>query len=687
MYFYRTLLYTNMQKHNIIWSAAIASLTNSLYTGCFSTKCRSGILHAGLSCFFLLLALGVQAQNGHKLNASDAAIADEFGRAVAVSGNLAIVGAPRNDSMGVNAGAAFIYEYDAANDVWTEAAGLYPTDAGLYDEFGGAVSIDSNRAVVGSMSHAGTGAVYVFEKINDSTWAQTAKLLAADAAMGDKFGGKVALDGDRIMVAAKGDNSIYGYDQGAVYMFTFQADSGRWEQEAKIIPLAAGIVFEFGTAIDLSGTDAIVSATYDNTGGLANSSVYLFSLENGRWMQQGRLSSPSAQLGDLFGSAVAIEGNRAVVGAYLDDTDAQDAGSVFVFQRDSTGWQETARLGAQDASVKAFMGISVALSGNRIIAGASGVDIKDSTNTTSDVGAAYVFEYQDSTASWSQSSKWMAADANAFDQFGAAVAIDGTTLLAGAAGDDEKGSNSGAAYAIAQPSGLNIDLGDDQVVYIGFPPASCTTLEVTGAPEGSVFAWSTGDTTASIEVCPTATSTYSVTVIDPAGNTATDEVQVCVLDIRCNTTQSNPYVTICFESFITPGQFNTYCVPAIYVPTYLAYGASLGDCNADPCAPPEQAEEAANRRAAMTPDLLLDASPNPFAEQVSILFKVPQGGRAKLEIFDLAGKRLATLFEGNIEGGQIYEQSWNASQLVPGVYIYRLSTERITLTRKIVRSR
>ncbi len=650
---------------------------SSRLSSCFFKLWRS------MAFFYFLLAIGqLNAQTLDKLISSDGALSDEFGNNVAISGNIAVVGALRNDAVEVNSGAAYIFIYDADAEVWVEEAKLTASDAGLYDEFGTSVAIQGNQIAVGARNHGGTGAVYIFDKgENDSTWSQISKLTASDADTGDYFGGNIAMAANRMMIGAKGDNAIYGYDQGAAYIFVKDDSTQTWSEEAKLVPSASGIIFEFASALDLSETHAIISCSYDNTNGISNSSVYIFAVDSGNWTQQARLVGANSKLGDVFGSSVAIDGNHALVGAYLDDSEGQDAGAVFAFAFNDTSWSEVGRLSAEDSTAKTFFGKSVALSGSNAIIGASGADIVGVNKTLTDVGAAYLFKYVDSL--WSQSQKIQAEDATAFDQMGASVAIDSTMSIMGASGVDDNGSNSGAAYTYIESEGLQIDLGDDQVVYLGYDPTSCTSLEITNVPVGSTFLWSTGETSSSITVCPTETSVYSLTVTDSLGNVATDEVKVCVVDINCGGALSRtPKVSMCIESFIQPGTYISLCVPIYQVPTYLGIGASFGDCDLVPCLDLEQ-----GRRGRNTTEVIFNAAPNPFVDQVTILFQLGESTQATLDIYDLTGRKLARLHDGPIDGGRIYEKTWEAGHMIPGVYIYRLRTERQVFTRKMVLSR
>lgn len=127
-----------------------------------------------------------------KLTASDGGMGDNFGHSVSIAGNYAAIGAPRDDE---NSGSAYVFVYDG--DGWTEQAKLIASDRELGDKFGWRVAIDGNYAIVGAQLSTDensnfSGAAYVFKRDGD-TWTQQAKLTADGGIPGDRFGYSVAI--------------------------------------------------------------------------------------------------------------------------------------------------------------------------------------------------------------------------------------------------------------------------------------------------------------------------------------------------------------------------------------------------------------------------------------------------------------------------------------------------------------
>ena len=143
-----------------------------------------------------------------------------------------------------------------------------------------------------------------------------------------------------------------------------------------------------------------------------------------------------------FGASISMDGDRMLVGAYGDDpSGVSAAGSVYVFEHNGTAWVETDKIIASDAFTSDNFGISVALQGNRAVIGAH----NDDDNGFNSSGSAYVFEYDG--ANWNEVRKLLASDAAASDNFGRSVAIDGGWIFVGSEFDDDNALNSGSVYA------------------------------------------------------------------------------------------------------------------------------------------------------------------------------------------------------------------------------------------------
>lgn len=156
-----------------------------------------------------------------KLTAGDAAAGDWFGRSVSLCcGNLALVGAPRNDDAGTDSGSAYVFSRNGTD--WSQEQKLLPSDGAADDLFGESVTLYGDYAVVGAQQHddAGSeaGAAHLFRWDGDD-WIEQDKLVGDDTAAGDWFGYAVSMDSETLLVGAPYDDGPGGSDAGSGYIF------------------------------------------------------------------------------------------------------------------------------------------------------------------------------------------------------------------------------------------------------------------------------------------------------------------------------------------------------------------------------------------------------------------------------------------------------------------------------------
>jgi len=209
-----------------------------------------------------------------KIQASDLQGSDYFGQSVSIYGDTAIVGAYIEDAGGLNAGAAYIFT--RSGSTWTEQQKIQASDAQAGDNFGRSVSIHGDTAIVGASYEdtgaANAGAAYIFTR-SGSTWTEQQKIQASDAQAGDYFGQSVSIYGDT----------------------------------------------------------AIVGANYEDTGASDAGAAYIFTRSGSTWTEQQKIQASDAQASDSFGQSVSIHGDTAIVGAYIEDTGAANAGAAYIF--------------------------------------------------------------------------------------------------------------------------------------------------------------------------------------------------------------------------------------------------------------------------------------------------------------------------------------------------------------------
>lgn len=383
----------------------------------------------------ILFALPVRGQAGSlafqeaKLTASGGAVGGSFGRSVAVSGDTAIVGAAPDDSVAGESGSAYVYV--RVGTLWTQQVKLTASDAASGDDFGVAVAVSGDTAVVGAYEadHDGmvdAGSAYVFIRTG-TTWTQQAKLTASDGASGDRFGVAVAIDGDTATIGALFNDHDGFTDAGSAYVFVRSGTN--WTQQAQLTasdPSSAEIYF--GDAVAVSGDTVIVGAKSDPYIG----SAYVFIRTGTIWSQQAKLTAPDVLSGDIFGISVAASGDTVVVGS--NQIYNFGTGAAYVFARTGTTWAQQAKLTASDGKNGDQFGDSVSLSGGIAVVGADAADLPGQV----DAGSAYVFVR--TGEDWVQEAKLTASDSAAGDRCGLSAAIESDTVVLGAPYDDAKGS-------------------------------------------------------------------------------------------------------------------------------------------------------------------------------------------------------------------------------------------------------
>jgi len=329
-----------------------------------------------------------------KLTASDGAALDEFGFAVAISGNTIIVGAP---NAAKTAGAAYVFV--KPKNGWadmTETAEITGSDEGPGSGFGGSVAISGNTAVVSGVNDggAGTGIEYVFVK-PASGWKSTTETAQLSASNGGGIG-PVALSGDTVVGGAAGFNRW----KGAAYVFVKPKSGWQNMTETAILTASDGkIADDFGWSVALSGNTLLVGAIQGIKAGsdcnCGPGKVYVFVKPATGWVTgtkfAAKLTVAGTPAGFNLGYSVSVGADTAVVGSWPAHFGSKETeGLAYVFAKPKTGWKTTskpnAKLSPSDPVSYDNFGISVGISGNTIISGANGAMEGNSAN-----GAAYVF--------------------------------------------------------------------------------------------------------------------------------------------------------------------------------------------------------------------------------------------------------------------------------------------------------
>lgn len=264
------------------------------------------------------------------------------------------------------------------------------------------------------------------------------KATASDGGAGDLFGVGVAIYGNTAMIGAYEPD--YGSDgKGAVYVYTLQ--NGSWVQTQILTASNGSADGEFGCSVAVEGTTAVIGAC-----GAANGTgtAYVFTETSGTWHQTQELTGSN---GSYFGHSVAISGSTILVGSPFTYLPGPIQGAAYVFTNAGGTWTQTAELSANDEANGDEFGWSVSLNGNTALIGS----MLDNVNGNTNQGAAYLFT--NSGGTWTQTQKLTADDGGSNDAFGSSVSLSGTTAIIGSPAAMTAGVPAGAAYVYENSGG------------------------------------------------------------------------------------------------------------------------------------------------------------------------------------------------------------------------------------------
>lgn len=327
-----------------------------------------------------------------KLLAADGLPDDRFGESISVGGARVVIGASGQGRDGTGSGAAYVFRRDREDpSIWIQEAKLTPVPGRARDGFGLSVAIHEDVIVVGAPfdddEDTNTGAVYVFRWDEGSQrWLQEAKLHSADGLELDGFGKAVVLDGDILVVGAPSDDNENGSNAGSAYVF--RHFEGVWTQE-QMLTADDGIVGRsFGVALDVSGDDLVIGACGHGPTGNASGSAYVFEYQSGssEWVQKAKLIPLDSERRDMFGCSISLDGNLVAVGANQDNDNGLFSGSAYIFGRDQIGWREISKLLPSDGDQSDAFGYAIDIQEGTLIVGAHG---------RGSSGSAYVFSVAD----------------------------------------------------------------------------------------------------------------------------------------------------------------------------------------------------------------------------------------------------------------------------------------------------
>ncbi|MEI9935811.1 MAG: MYXO-CTERM sorting domain-containing protein [Pseudomonadota bacterium] len=319
-------------RDNGVWSSGVRLRANMVTNSLGAAMAVSGDTaivaeangNSGTGAVFAMVRTGSEwNQQGPRWLLSDGVVNDDFGYSVAISGDTALVGARRRQ-VGSNVMQGAAYVYVRSGTAWTQQATITASDGAAYDFFGEAVALQNDTAVVLSNHLSGAegayGAAYVYTR-NADVWSQQGPALTVPATGNHlTLPGAIALDQDTILWGAG----------GVVCAFVRVNDTWLQQGEALRVSDAPSVDNGFGASVALFGDTALIGEPLRNQD---LGAAFVFVRSSGVWTQQGAsLTSLEPQTGSMFGDAVAISTEFALVGAYHDNVGSTaNQGSVYSF--------------------------------------------------------------------------------------------------------------------------------------------------------------------------------------------------------------------------------------------------------------------------------------------------------------------------------------------------------------------
>ena len=344
---------------------------------------------------------GVQWNETAKLTGEDSNEGDRFGWSVSVYGDRAIIGAPHHTMDGfLHEGGAFLFEWDATT--WSQTGQWYNSNGYPGDQFGYSVSMEGNRALIGEPFHnfygiEGHGIAHLIEWTG-TAWTGVAVLVPEDGQEGDNFGHSVALDGELLVIGARGDDVMGVSDAGSAYLFEFQGTG--WFERAQVYENNPGDTHYFGSSVAISnrrifaGVEQGDKVLADITQVDGSGTGYVFQLED--HVEGTALTASDGDVGDNFGYSISLHNDRAIVGAFSDYVNPfLVGGAAYIYEWDGTAWSETQKIGSSIPGRHSYFGLDVAMYGDRALVAA-----RDEDDFVGPTFKAVVYAFEWDGTSW-----------------------------------------------------------------------------------------------------------------------------------------------------------------------------------------------------------------------------------------------------------------------------------------------
>ena len=607
---------------------------------------RNGVLSGSV---YVFRKEGEQWREEQKLLDPFGRAFDNFGNALAVYEDYAVVGIPGKDQFSDDDGSAFVYRWDGSS--WVQAHRLTLNES--LDRTGAvmgvAVAMNDRHVLVGAREDEGEkGSIYTYRINNLPPDAERTPpsipdhtLLASAVTKIDVFGSDIALSGDHVLISDASRGST-----GNVYAFVKEDDV--WREVQELTVLGDDAFSAPFSSISVSGDIALLGAKFDSEIDFGVGAAYAYRWDGSNWVQEQKLLPEPDSENTNFGETVSVYGNEAVVGG--NDR-------IMVFHHDGTAWEKIQEFGPDGLLDPSATLREVIVYEDILLAGFSGFSSR---------GEVQVF-VRDGVG-WRPERKLEPFDLEGVTRYGSSMSFDGETLAVGALHPE-----GGAVFLFKYESGqwspedlvLPTDVDENFLTNLGFGSFEYFGEVVSirgdnmmlGLPRDTEYGYRSG-------------SMYLMERTEMGWVVAARYVS------------PNPTAFARFGSAVALGE------DIVFVGSG---GANTDKGDESGIVYAWDLEESTSTRLAEKHIsgkgvVLQQNFPNPFHAETVIPFEIQQRQHLSIQVYDLLGRRVETIFEGNVGEGA-HQVVYRPANLAAGVYHLRLTGKGIEQTRPLVVSK
>jgi len=404
-----------------------------------------------------------------------------FSQNMDTDGTHVIIGDNLSDDPAGDSGVTYIFERSDSGSSYPLKHTLYNPNAystAIGDNFGVAVGISGNYAIVGAHQEdeagaAGSGKAYIFDVTTGNLLHTLDNPNAYGLSTNDYFGRKVAISGNYAVVTAPYEDATTGSSSGAIYIY--DVVTGNLLHSIPNPQTTSSLNTRFGWSVAMYNNNIIVGAHQGTADGVQGGAAYIYDAPTGNLILT--LTNPNTYgttSNDYFGEAVDICGNYAVVGAFREDSPVtSDSGAAYVFDITTGNLVHTLLPPSPDAFK--YYGASVGISKNYVFVGEY-----ESYDGGTATGAAHIFNLSDGTLKETVFGTAGYDDGAALDRFGFSIAASDYLIAVGSKfGDSPDGGNDGYAQLYYDKNYLNPQVSILNDATEGFGVSS-RTIDISG---------------------------------------------------------------------------------------------------------------------------------------------------------------------------------------------------------------